>query len=126
EQIELDLKLGPAFSTDGWLAGDFHQHMEPSIDSSVSVDDRLLENASVGVEIVVPTDHEVITDLRPVIEKYSLSEHITTFPGAEVSPVDTHIGMYPMEQDKTARGNGSIQLAVLNEEGKEVKRLIPE
>lgn len=126
EALDIELEIPRAFSTDGWLAGDFHQHMEPSIDSEVSVDDRLLENASVGVEIVVPTDHEVITDLAPVVEKYSLGDELATFPGAEVSPIETHIGMYPMEQDKSARGNGSIQLAVRDESGEQVKRLIPE
>lgn len=122
----LHLAVTRAFDTDGWVSADFHQHMEPSIDSSVTLEDRLLENASVGVEIVVPTDHEVITDLRPIIQKFGLSDVITSFPGAEVSPIETHIGMYPMEQDKSKRGNGSIQLAVLDENGEETKRLIPE
>lgn len=126
EEVQKSVEIARAFETDGWLSGDFHQHMEPSIDSIVRIDDRLLENASVGVEIVVSTDHEVISDLTPLLSKYGLEDVMRTFPGAEVSPIDTHIGMYPMDQDLTKRGNGSIQLAVLNEGGEQTRRRIPE
>lgn len=125
EEVQKSAEISRAFDTDGWLSGDFHQHMEGSIDSTVRVDDRLLENASVGVEIVVSTDHEVITDLAPLVSKYGLEDDLRTFKGVEASPIDTHVCMYPMDQDVTQRGNGSIPLAELDDEGNEVRRLIP-
>ena len=126
EVLQQSHQIVRAFETDGWLSGDFHQHMEPSIDSTVRVDDRLLENAAAGVELVVSTDHEVISDLSPLLSKYGLEDVMRTFAGAEVSPIDTHIGMYPLERDVNKRGNGSIQLAYLDDEGNQARRLIPE
>lgn len=126
EVAQQSQQIQRAFETDGWLSGDFHQHMEPSIDSTVRVDDRLLENAAAGVELVVSTDHEVISDLSPLLSKYGLEDVMRTFAGAEVSPIDTHVGMYPLERDVNKRGNGSIQLAYLDDEGNQSRRLIPE
>ncbi len=124
--VDKFVQVPRAFDTDGWLSADFHQHMEPSLDSSVSIDDRVLENASVGVEIAVSTDHEVVTDLRPLIAKYHLEHVMTTFPGVEISPVETHIGLYPMTPHHDQRGDGTVPLAVLDDNGEPVKRKIPE
>lgn len=126
QSADQSVELGRAFDTDGWLSADFHQHMEPSLDSEVTVDQRVLENASVGVELAVSTDHEAVTDLRPLIGKYDLEGVMTTFPGVEISPLDAHIGVYPMQPDDTKRGRGTVPLAVLDDDGQPVKRTIPE
>lgn len=120
------VELSRAFDTPGWLAGDFHQHMEPSLDSEASLDARLLENVSVGVEIFASTDHEAVTDLSGLIAEYGLEDDITNLPGAEISPLETHVGLYPMAYEPDERGRGTVPLAVLDEAGEPTKRLIPE
>lgn len=120
-EVGLDLEPGSSneemvsllrgVDTDGWRSGDFHQHMEPSIDSRVNVHVRVLENASQGVELMVPTDHEVITDLQPVVDKMGLGHELSTFPGVEISPLYAHFNLYPVPYRPHLRGRGSIELA---------------
>jgi hypothetical protein len=120
------IQLSRAFDTTGWLAGDFHQHMEPSLDSEAGVEARLLENASVGVEVFASTDHEAVTDLNALIATYGLEDAITNLPGVEISPLETHVGLYPMEYKADERGRGTVPLAVVDNAGEPTKRYIPE
>jgi hypothetical protein len=120
------LELERAFDTPGWLSGDFHQHMEPSLDSEAKIDDRLIENVALGVEITASTDHEAVTDLRPLIAKYGFEDVIDSFPGVEISPIETHVGMYPMDYKPDERGRGTLPLAVIDTNGEPLKRSIPE
>jgi hypothetical protein len=97
--------------TAGWRTGDFHQHMEPSPDSTIEVRERVLDNVTSGVELIVPTDHDVITDLRPIIAELGLGDVVSSFPGVEISPGYAHMNMYPMPYDPNRRGRGTIELA---------------
>jgi hypothetical protein len=126
ETIEIDATLTPVMNTDGWISADFHQHMEPSIDSEITLVDRVLDNVAHGVEFVAPTDHEVVTDLQPYIDKLGLTDELGTFPGVEISPTIAHIGLYPLTYQPDERGRGSIPLAVLEEDGDTVQRRIPD
>ncbi|RAL22293.1 hypothetical protein DL240_10600 [Lujinxingia litoralis] len=111
EEASYSASLVHGVETDGWISADFHQHMEPSIDSEVHVRDRVLENVTQGLELVVPTDHEVVTDLSGVIEALGLQQYVSTFPGVEISPVYSHFNLYPFPYDPDRRGRGSIELA---------------
>lgn len=122
-QVAVELVRG--VDTEGWRSGDFHQHMEPSIDSRLHLHARVKENVTQGVELVVPTDHEVITDLQPIIDRLGLSDEMSTFPGVEISPVYAHYNLYPVPYRPHLRGRGSIELAYLME-GDVVKRRMPE
>ncbi len=118
-------QLNRTVDTDGWLSGDFHQHMEPSTDSSVRVEDRVLDNIAEGVEFVASTDHDVVTDLQPIIDALGMQDQLATFPGVEISPTTSHQGVYPIEYDRMTRGNNTIPLAYL-EDGEIKRRLIPD
>jgi hypothetical protein len=120
------LELSRGFDTPGWLSGDFHQHMEPSLDSEVHIDQRLLENVALGVEITASTDHEAVSDLRPLISEYGFEDKIASFPGVEISPIETHVGLYPMDYVSDERGRGTLPLAVIDDEGEPQKRSIPD
>lgn len=106
-----EVELVRGVDTSGWRSGDFHQHMEPSIDSRVHVRDRVLENASQGVELMVATDHEVITDLQPAIDDLGLGHELSTFPGIEFSPLYAHYNVFPVPYRPNLRGRGSVPLA---------------
>lgn len=111
--------------TDGWRSGDFHQHMEPSIDSRVSVYTRVMENVTQGLDLAVATDHEVVTDMGPAIEALGLSDELSTFPGVEISPVYAHYNLYPVPYRPDLRGRGSIELAY-RDAGEVTVRRMPE
>jgi hypothetical protein len=47
---------------DDWTACDFHVHAAPSLDSQVSIQDRVAALVVEGVEFATPTEHNVIGD----------------------------------------------------------------
>ncbi len=126
ETVEVDVVLTPELDTENWISADFHQHMEPSIDSEVRIADRVLDNAAYGLDFAAPTDHEAVTDLAPYIAELGLENELGTFPGVEISPTVAHMGIYPLPYDADERGRGSIPLAVLDENGDPVRNTIPE
>lgn len=125
ETKNVNLVLEHVVDTDGWISADFHQHMEPSPDSEALIEARVRENVGLGVEFAVPTDHDKVTDLQPFIDDLGLSDDIGTMAGVEVSPVATHIGLYPMEYLPDERGRGTVQLAYM-QDGEPQSRSIPE
>lgn len=126
QDYELAIELVRSLDTAGWIGADFHQHMEPSVDSQVHLEDRVWENATQGVELVVPTDHEVITDLQPIIDRLGLSDTMSTFPGVEISPTYSHYNLYPVPYRPDLRGRGSIELAYMDDQGEVQMRRMPE
>ncbi|MEZ4458727.1 MAG: CehA/McbA family metallohydrolase [bacterium] len=120
-----DADMIRSVDTEGWIAADFHQHMEPSSDSAVNINDRITDNVCEGVEFVAPTDHDVVSDLQPYIDALGFTDVLNTFPGLEVSPRTGHVGVYPMPFDPSQRGNGTVALAYIDQS--EVKyRAIPD
>lgn len=125
ESKQVDLLLTRVLDTTNYIAADFHQHMEPSIDSEVSVRDRILDNVGQGVEFVSPSDHEVVTDLGPYIIELGLEDEIGTVSGIEISPAHTHMNWFPIDYKVNARARGAVSLAVLKN-GVASRRTIPE
>ncbi len=121
--MTLNAMLTRDVNTDGWRAGDFHQHMEPSIDSRVSVYRRVKENATQGVDLAVATDHEVVTDMQPAIDALGLSDELSTFPGIEISPLYAHYNLYPVPYRPDLRGRGSIELAYREDREVHIRRM---
>lgn len=117
--------LTRAFDTSDWIVADFHQHMEPSPDSTVRVEDRILDNAGVGIELLTPTDHDVVTNLAPYLVELGLDAVMSTFPGVEISPSLAHMNLYPMDWSHDARGGGTIPLAGTRD-GRPRRQTIPE
>lgn len=98
---------------DGWLSGDFHEHMENSFDSAVSLPDRVKSNACEGVQLLVTTDHNFITDIAPVINALKLERWITSIPGEEITTREFfygHFNTYPIDPITTETGNGAIDV----------------
>lgn len=84
-------------TTPGWISGDFHVHANPSNDSIVPIKARLHEFASEGVEVLVATDHNRITDYRPAIASLGLEKILASIPGDEVTTPDWgHFGAFPL------------------------------
>jgi len=121
----LDIELVRVIETTGWIAADFHQHMEPSSDSDVAVRQRVIDNVAEGVEFVAATDHDIVTDLQPYIDELGLQDELSTMPGSEISPTAAHIGIYPLRHDRNERGDNSVMLATI-EEQTVVNKTIPD
>lgn len=75
-----------------WFCGDFHSHQAPSLDSPVSLNDRVLAAAAEGLSVLAATDHNVTTDLRGALSEQRLERWLTVMLGNEVS---TDIAVHP-------------------------------
>lgn len=96
----LELQLTRSVDTTGWISGDFHLHQAPSVDSGLSMVDRVAALVAEGVEFATATDHDTITDYRPVLNALDLYRTIAVQIGVETSPLEFgHYNVYPLAYD---------------------------
>ncbi|MCO4769681.1 MAG: PHP domain-containing protein [Deltaproteobacteria bacterium] len=92
----LEVTLERAFETPGWASIDSHVHSEPSPDSRVLPENRMLTGAASGLDVIITTDHEAIIDLSPFVESAGLGDYIQTSLGSEVTaPLPEHTNAWP-------------------------------
>jgi hypothetical protein len=86
--------------TTGFVAGDMHIHSRNSIDSSMSLDERVIALAAEGVEWAVSTDHNFVTDYRPYVARNDLYPWIYPMVGVEMTTLESgHFNGYPMRYE---------------------------
>lgn len=101
EPVSLAATLTRAVAQEGWLSADMHVHAAPSWDSSVPLPARVYEFASEGVDVLVSTDHNIVTDYRPEIERAGARDLLGTIAGSEISTTDWgHFGAFPMRDER--------------------------
>ena len=106
------LQLTRSFATDGWVAGDFHIHAQPSTDSGVPIEDRVRSCAAEGLEVAVATDHNYITDYAPVIASSGLDPWLLGVPGMELTTFEAgHFIGYPLRVDPGSTRGGEFTWA---------------
>lgn len=109
EVVSAAFELSRVVDTTGWLAGDFHEHAANSGDSSTALEDRVISNLGEGVEILVSTDHNYVTDFGPVVAKLGVGQWIATVVGDEVTTSDLgHFNAYPLRLDPAAPNGGAM------------------
>ncbi len=83
-----DLVIEPpvrVLETPGWIAADLHVHGAASFDSGLPWPRQLAAFAAQGGEVLLASDHHVITDLRPVIAQAGLTGRVAGITGTEVT-----------------------------------------
>ncbi len=93
----LNATLARVVNTAGWMSADLHVHAVASADSSVANADRIASFAAEGVDVLVSTDHDVITDFAPLVQQLGYAPQMATMIGCEVTPFDFgHQQAYPV------------------------------
>lgn len=101
-------QIARVLDTPGFVSSDFHVHMLNSPDSRVSLATRALSFAAEGVDNLVTTDHDAVTDLTPTIAASGLAPFLHSTIGEEITSFDYgHYNAYPEGQDPTRVSNGS-------------------
>ena len=82
--------------TGGWLSMDAHVHSENSVDSHMDLAERVRSAAGEGVEIAISTDHNFVSDWRPMVDHLDLRPWMTSFVGMEFTTLESgHFNTYP-------------------------------
>lgn len=119
--VEMPITIGPdspaqitasltrMVDTSGYMSFDAHVHSSPSPDSEVAPVDRITTAAATGLEVVVSTDHEIITDLEPAINSTNLDPWVATVIGQEVTAtLPNHTIAYPIVRDVNDPRGGPV------------------
>jgi len=123
---DITVVLTEQIPLEGLASGEFHQHASPSLDSEVSVSDRILSNLVEGVSFMVPSDHDIIYDYGAQLIRMGLDNRLSApLTGQEISPLYTHMGAYGMTYDPYAGAGGAILIPV-KEAGEWRVRTVPE
>ena len=106
---KLAARLRHVVDTRGWLSADFHVHAAPSPDSIVPLTHRLIEFVADGIDLIVATDHNAVTDYAPSIKSLGLGALITSARGDELTTNGWgHYGAFPLPQDLARAGQGAL------------------
>jgi hypothetical protein len=93
----------------GRVTSDQHAHTTGSVDSNEPPELRVISYAAEGIDWVVATDHNALTDLAPAIERTGLLDFLKTSVGIELSSLEAgHNNGYPLEWLPTPATHGSM------------------
>jgi hypothetical protein len=108
ENREIVFVIDRVVETPGLIALDPHIHTTKS-DGSPSIPERIKSVIGEGIEVLVATDHNTITDYSAALKKLGLNGELAVLPGCEVTTPDViHYNTYPMEIRPDEPGNGAI------------------
>ena len=106
---ELHGRLKHVVDTPNWISADFHVHAANSPDSHVPMRDRVYEFVADGVDMIVSTDHNVVSNYRPLIEELQATKYLASATGDEITTGDWgHFGAFPLPHDMEVEGHGAI------------------
>jgi hypothetical protein len=107
--VELHGRLKHVVDTPGWVSGDFHVHAASSPDSRVPMRDRVYEFVADGVDMIVSTDHNVVSNYAPLISELHAEKLLASATGDEVTTGSWgHFGAFPLPHDMELEGHGAI------------------
>lgn len=93
----VDARVGRIIDSTGWMSADLHVHAVNSPDSAVPNLQRAANFLAEGVDVLVSTDHEYITDLQPAVRALGAESLMATMIGEEITTFSHgHFNAFPM------------------------------
>lgn len=109
ETTSVELMLTHEMPTDGWASADTHVHSINSVDSDMTLPDRVTSYAVEGVDLVISTDHNYVSDFAPTIEALELSDWLQSAIGLELTTLEMgHFNGFPLRLDPGPVSHGSF------------------
>ena len=97
--------LGRVVDSSGWISADLHVHAAASADSSVANELRAAGFLAEGVDVLVSTDHEYVTDFAPAVRALGAEPLMATMVGEELTTVSHgHFNAFPLVRQDLATG----------------------
>ncbi|MCI0571269.1 MAG: CehA/McbA family metallohydrolase, partial [Myxococcaceae bacterium] len=103
--VTLTAMLARVVDTSGWMSADLHVHAVNSSDSTLPNLERVRSFLAEGVDVLVSTDHDVVTDYAPVIQALGAGAFLASVTGDEVTtPAYGHFNAFPFPHRDTPTG----------------------
>lgn len=111
EFTEVKAVLKRTVDTRGFISADFHSHTTESGDNFSEVTGRVLNLAAEDVQFAPSTDHQRLTDYKPVIKQLGLEPWLCTVAGEEISGPGgggMHENAFPLIRHAHEQDNGGV------------------
>ncbi|MFT3771250.1 MAG: CehA/McbA family metallohydrolase [Minicystis sp.] len=96
---EVSAAIDRVVDTKGWISADLHLHAVASPDAPQPNADRVRALVGTGVEVGVATDHNRVTDYKPVIQELKVGAWMASVVGDEITtrePNWGHFNAFPL------------------------------
>ncbi len=84
--VKLQVQSLPQLLPSGVVSGDFHVHGGASFDTSIPDLDRVISFLATGVDVIIATDHNVVTSYASTLATLGATNSIVVIPGVEQTP----------------------------------------
>jgi hypothetical protein len=109
---QVDAVLARVVETPGWMSADLHVHAAASADSAVPNELRVLSFLGEGVDVLLSTDHEHITDFAPYIRALGAEGLMASMIGEEVTTFSYgHFNAFPLVRKAEVPNGGAFDHA---------------
>jgi len=98
--VTVEARVDHVVDTDGWITVDTHVHSTKSVDADESLEQRVLGAVGEGLDILLSTDHDVVIDYQPTVDRLGLTSKLVTERGSEISPLYGHFNAWPLATGK--------------------------
>jgi len=103
----VNARIAQVVDSAGFISSDYHVHQVNSPDSRIANARRVESFAAEGVDNLIATDHDAISDLGPVIDSLGLAPFLHTTIGEEITSFDYgHFNAYPQAVDAARPASG--------------------
>ncbi|MFN3198772.1 MAG: CehA/McbA family metallohydrolase [Bradymonadia bacterium] len=110
DSVAVQALLKRVVDTTGYVGADFHLHAAPSLDSDLPLTDRIRSVVGEGLEYLVATDHNFVTDYREALALTNLTEWASSMIGLEMTTLESgHFNGFPLRFDIGAITKGSFE-----------------
>ena len=93
----------------GWISTDTHVHAVNSPDSPISLVDRVITFAAEGVDVIISTDHDWLTDYEPTIELVGIKNFLASLVGQEITTFSYgHFNAFPVKRSPGKPNDGAL------------------
>jgi hypothetical protein len=105
----LEAEIAQVVDTAGWISSDLHVHGINSPDAFVPHRRRVLSFLAEGVDVLVSTDHDFVTDWAPYVAELGADHLMATVIGNEMTTFDWgHFNVFPLEIDPDVRTGSPV------------------
>ncbi len=108
DEVDVDAEIEKVVASEQIMSADFHIHSLPSPDSVVPQVERVKSFVAEGVDVMISTDHDIISDFAPAIGELNAEAEVVSITGAEITTSDIgHHNAFPLALDPEGRRGGA-------------------